>query len=110
MVISIAVAECARPVRLCKVVFDSGYHLVVGGRLVKSVRGKEIRAFPDLPEYGYGDFPASVDSYVDGDSGVAVSVLSDGHMKPVGPVRACQLLFTPVPAEAVRDWIRGAAA
>ena len=110
MVISIAVAECARPVSLCKVVFDSGYHLVVGGRLVKSVRGKEIRAFPDLPEYGYGDFPASVDSYVDGDAGVAVSVLSDGHMKPVGPVRACQLLFTPVPAEAVRDWIRGAAA
>ena len=107
MVISIAVAECARPVRLCKVVFDSGYHLVVGGCLVKSVRGKEIRAFPDLPEYGYGDFPASVDSYVDGDAGVTVSVLYDGHMKPVGP---CQLLFTPVPAEAVRDWIRGAAA
>ena len=110
MVISIAVAECARPVRLCKVIFDSGYHLVVGGRLVKSVCGKEIRALPDLPEYGYGDFPASVDSYVDGDAGVTVSVLSDGHMKPVGPVRACQLLFTPVPAEAVRDWIRGAAA
>ena len=108
MVISIAVAECARPVRLCKVVFDSGYHLVVGGRLVKSVNGKAVRAFPDLPEYGYGDFPVSVDSYVDGDAGVTVSVLSDGHMKPVGPVRACQLLFTPVPAEAVRNWIRGA--
>ena len=109
MVISIAVAECARPVRLCKVVFDSGYHLVVGGRLVKAVNGKAVRAFPDLPEYGYGDFPASVDSYVEGDADVTVSVLSDGHMKPVGPVRACQLLFTPVPAEAVRDWIRGAA-
>ncbi len=73
-------------------------------------RDGKTTPLPDLPEYKAADFPCSVDSYVEdenGSSGVTVLVQDRaGVMKPVGPVRACALLFSARGADAVRQSIR----
>lgn len=100
-------------VRLCKVVFSSGHHIVVGGRLLCTSTDEGVRNYPDMPEYRMEDFPVDTEKYVDGATGrdeVQVLVLDDGQMRPVGPVRACAMLFTHHDPEEVRRWLKEEAA
>lgn len=102
------------PIRLCKVVFNGGYHLVVGGRFVCMRTAGGVRNYPDMPEYRMEDFPVDTEKYFDGcftKDDVQVLVQDKaGQMKPVGPVRACALLFNARGADTVRQWIRQEAA
>lgn len=94
-------------VRLARVVFPGGHHLVVGGRLVSSCEGRTLVPHPDMPAYGMGDFPVPFLAWCDGKHhAVRVEVMNRlGKMQEVSAVRASSILFTPCEQEAVRKWI-----
>lgn len=110
----ITVKVIKTPIRLCKVVMNDGHQLVIGGRLVSAVRGGKTVPYPDLPEYRTEDFPADTEAFAYGElpEGQVRVLVQDkaGQMRPVGPVRALQLLFNARGADAVRQWIRQEAA
>ena len=95
---------------LAKVVFPEGYHLVVGGRLVLSVKGGVKTPHPELPAYRMEDFPVPYLEWADGDH-PEVRVEARGHrkMRPVSVVRAYTVLFTPCGEEAVHAFLKGGA-
>lgn len=106
----ITVRVIKNPIRLCKVVTNDGHQLVVGGRLVSEVRDGKTVPHPDLPEYRPEDFPADTEAFAYSElpEGQVTVLVQDktGQMRPVGPVRALQLLFNARGADAVRQWIR----
>lgn len=95
-------------VRLAKVVFPGGHHLVVGGRLVSSVKDGVKTAHPDMPAYRMEDFPVPYIPWADGKHpDVHVEVM--GHrdrMKEVSVVRAGTVLFATCGEDDVRAWIK----
>lgn len=95
-------------VKLAKVVFPGGHHLVVGGRLVSSRKGNATTPHPDMPAYGMGDFPVPFTAWCDGKHrDVHVEVMSrTGKLNKVSAVRAATILFTAFDADAVRTWIK----
>jgi len=95
-------------VRLARVVFPGGHHLVVGGRLVSSRRGNATTPHPDMPAYGMGDFPVPFTTWCDGKHrDVYVEVMNRlGKMHRASAVRASTALFTPCDREQVRAWIK----
>jgi len=94
-------------VRLLKVSFPGGHHLVVGGRLVSSAEDGVVTPHPDLPPYRVEDFPVDFVKWSDGEiPDVSVTVRNGAEMKPVGCVRAGTLLFTERDARTVTAWIR----
>lgn len=94
-------------VRLAKVTHPSGYQLVCGGRLLLECRDGVKTPHPELPEYTTDMFPVKFDKWSDGDdTSVTVSVVGDsGHEHPVGIVRACTLLLSARPVDAVKAWL-----
>lgn len=96
-----------RPIRLCRVEFGSGHQIVVGGRLVSETREGKTTPMRDLPAYTDDDFPADVEKFVyEEDRSVSVLLMDEfGVMKELKPVRACSILFHPVDADSVREWI-----
>lgn len=98
-------------VRLVKVTSRRGYQLVCGGRLVLECRDGVKTPHPELPKYVPSAFPVNLQKWEDGKyADVKVSIA--GRKKPLGPVRACTLLFTACSPEAAKAWLRreGAAA
>jgi len=95
-------------VRLAKVVFPGGHHLVVGGRLVSSCKGRTTEPHPDMPAYEMGNFPVPFVGWCDGKHrDIRVEVMNRfGKMRTVSPVRAATILFTPCGREEVREWIK----
>ena len=95
-------------IHLAKVVFPGGHHLVVGGRLVSSVKDGTRTAHPALPAYGMGDFPVPFPEWCDGHHpDVHVEVMGrNGRMKEVSVVRAGTVLFAACDANEVREWVR----
>ena len=96
-------------IRLLKVVFDGGYQLVVGGRLLLESRDGRKTTHPDLPEYEPGMFPADFMAWSYGEvGGISVQMVSDSGktMRDIDSVRACTLLFKPHDADSVRQWLR----
>lgn len=95
-------------VRLAKVVFPGGHHLVVGGRLVSSVKDGVKTAHPDIPAYRMEDFPVPFLAWCDGHhANVRVEVMGhSGRMKEASVVRAGTALFAACDADEVRSWIR----
>jgi hypothetical protein len=92
-------------IRLVKVASRRGYQLVCGGRLVLECRDGVKTPHPELPEYRQSDFPVNLQKWVDGRySDVTVTIV--GRKKPLGPVRACTLLFRACSPEAVKAWLR----
>ena len=94
-------------VKLAKVVFPGGHHLVVGGRLVSSRKGNVTTPHPDMPAYGMGDFPVPFLEWCDGKHhDVYVEVMNRlGKTHKASAVRASTALFTPCGREEVREWI-----
>lgn len=94
-------------VKLAKVVFPGGHHLVVGGRLVSSREGNATTPHPDMPAYGTGDFPVPFLEWCDGKHhDVHVEVMNRlGTMHKVSAVRASTVLFTTCARETVYEWI-----
>lgn len=95
-------------IRLAKVVFPGGYHLIVGGRLVSSVKDGVTTAHPDMPAYRMEDFPVPFLEWCDGDHpDVHVEVMDrSGRMREASVVRAGTALFAACAADDVRSWIR----
>lgn len=95
-------------IHLAKVVFPGGHHLVVGGRLVSSVKDGTRTAHPDLPPYKMEDFPVPLLEWYDGHhSDVHVEVMRHpGKMREVSVVRASAVLFAACDADEVRAWIK----
>lgn len=104
--LSVEVRVTRLRIRLVKVASRHGHQLVCGGRLVSEVKDGVRTPHPDLPEYRPDDFPSNLQSWIDGRNG-DVTVTIAGRKKAVGPVRACTLLFTAMPADAVKRWIKG---
>lgn len=97
-------------VHLAKVVFNGGYHLVVGGRLLLSVEGGVKTPHPELPAYRMEDFPVPFLEWTDGGHReVRVEVTGHGKIRPVSVVRARTVLFTQCGEEAVRTFLKGGA-
>ena len=95
-------------IHLAKVVFPGGHHLVVGGRLVSSVKDGVKTAHPDMPAYRMEDFPVPYIPWADGaHPDVRVEVLGrSGKMREASVVRAGTVLFAAVDADEVRAWVR----
>jgi hypothetical protein len=95
-------------IHLAKVVFPGGHHLVVGGRLVSSVKDGVKTAHPDLPPYRMDDFPVPFIEWCDGHhADVSVEVMRrSGKLRRVSVVRSGALLFTACDADEVRAWIK----
>ena len=103
------VTVTSAPIRLARVAHGEDYQLVVGGRLVLSVKGGIRQPHAELPTYTPAEFPGSFMGWSDGETeGVEVEVAKKpgGKLRPASGVLACMTLFTPHDAEAVRDWIR----
>lgn len=92
-------------IHLVKVSFSGGYHLVCGGRLVLERRDGKPTPHPELPEYTYSDFPVDINKWIDGKRPDVVVTVGD-RKKPLGPCRACTMLFTPCDACAVSAWLK----
>jgi hypothetical protein len=95
-------------IHLAKVLFPGGYHLVVGGRLVSSVKDGVKTAHPDLPAYEMSDFPVPYIPWADGEHpDIHVEVLGkNGKMREASVVRAGTVLFATCAADEVRAWIQ----
>lgn len=108
MVSEIEVTVTRLRIRMLHIVYGGGYQIVVGGRLVLDNRDGRDIPHPELPEYIPGMFPTDFTNWSDSeDQGVKVRIVGrKGKERDAEAVRACTLLFTPMPADAVREWIR----
>lgn len=96
------------PIRIVKVVFKGGYHLIVGGRLLSAVNRGVTTQYPDMPAYTPADFPVDFIGWSDGKVGQDVEVREihpGGGIRKLSVVRACTMLFTALEASVVRSWV-----
>jgi len=98
-------------VRLLKVEHPGGYQLVLGGRLLLEAKDGQKVPHSDIPEYVPAMFPVPYSEWAYADDsescGVKVTLVEDnGKERELGTVRACTMLFTPVPRDVATAWLR----
>lgn len=104
---SIEVQVTRLKIRLVRIDFPGGHHIVIGGRLVSSSKDGKTVPHPDLPEYTEDMFPVGAGAWAYGEHpDVRVSMVTKHGRRQLGYVRACTLMFTPRSRDTVSDWIR----